>query len=175
MKRWRSSAHIAAPPARSAGSFPAGSPRRHWPGRSRRGAGQGARGARRSRDSRRAPFPFRRARPRDLPRGSPHARAAARSGRTRPRPSPAALRNHGPAASWSSSLRFMWVRVRPFMLLLDLALEQLAQLFEALEAERLGELVVDRALAGGLHRRDHQIEGRGLAGQVLRPDNRRGK
>jgi hypothetical protein len=32
-------------------------------------------------------------------------------------------------------------------LLLDLALEQAAQLLEAVEAERLGEIVVDRGLA----------------------------
>ena len=53
------------------------------------------------------------------------------------------------------------------MLLLDLPLEQPAQLLQALESQVLRQLLVDRRLAGGLHRLDGDVEGRGLARQLL--------
>jgi hypothetical protein len=48
-------------------------------------------------------------------------------------------------------------------LLLDLAADQPAQLLEALQPERLGELLVDLGFAGGLHRLDGHREARRLA------------
>ncbi|PAV93180.1 hypothetical protein WR25_18018 [Diploscapter pachys] len=53
------------------------------------------------------------------------------------------------------------------MLLLDLTLDQATQLLEALEAEVLGQILVDLALAGDLDLLDGDVERRGLAGEFL--------
>ena len=51
--------------------------------------------------------------------------------------------------------------------LLELALDQAGQLLEAFEAERLGEIVVELGLARLLHLADDDVEGRGLACEIL--------
>ena len=48
------------------------------------------------------------------------------------------------------------------VLLLDLALQQALELIEAFKAQRFRQILVDLALAGGLHRLDRQVERRRL-------------
>ena len=52
------------------------------------------------------------------------------------------------------------------MLLLDLALEQILELVETFQTQRLGEVVVELGLVGVQHRLHGHVEGRGLAGEV---------
>jgi hypothetical protein len=52
-------------------------------------------------------------------------------------------------------------------LLLDLALDQFAQLIDSLEAKALGKIVVDRRILGHLHRLDDDVEGCRLSGEAL--------
>ena len=59
--------------------------------------------------------------------------------------------------------------------LLLLVAEQALQLLEVVEAELLGELVVELGLAGGLHRLDLDVERRRLALQILGLDSRPGR
>ena len=79
-------------------------------------------------------------------------------------------------ASWSSRRRFMWVRVRPLsswlLLVADAARVSCSR---SLQAERLGEIVVELALAGDLHRLDGDRERRRPCPSDSRPDNRPGR
>ena len=61
-------------------------------------------------------------------------------------------------------------------LLLDLALQQVAQLVDALEAHRLGEIVVrPSSRCGGLHLVDGDVEGRRAALEIIDIDSRPGR
>ena len=79
------------------------------------------------------------------------------------------------AASWSSSWRFMCVRVRPLSSCRCWPRIRPLQLVEALEPERLGEILVDLGLAGGLHGLDGDREDRRPCPSDSRPDSRPGR
>ena len=61
----------------------------------------------------------------------------------------------------------MWVRVRPFSSCCCWSRSRPLQLLEVVEAERLGEFLVELGLAGDLHRLDRDVERRRLALQLL--------
>ena len=110
------------------------------------------------------PCPCRR---RPAGRPSCRPRPAARSGRTRPRPCLPAPGSSARSASSSSSARFTFSRARPSYSCCRLPRTASCSLAEVLEAERLGQLVVDRPADAGLQRLGGHLEDRRLAGQLL--------